>query len=236
MISSDNPSGKKHVFVSRSLSSGSLLLTRLEDLGFRVSHEPLIRTVPIRFTHTPATRWIFFSSKNAIRHFFAQAPLIPDEVRFGVMSRNSAACLQEFGKTADFTGEGVDVSQIAKDFAACVKDETVLFPQAIDSIQSIQKHLSFTNICHNLFVYKTILRADFGDPEADILVFTSPSNVQAYFEKHPLRSGQRVVAIGSTTLKRLSNFGVNKAYLSASFDEAGLLEAVIRADQDLLLP
>lgn len=228
MTPSDVSFEKKNIFISRNLAPISPILVNLNALGYHVCHESLIRISQIRFTHTPATKWIFFSSKNSVKHFFAQQPEIQSDVKYGVMSRISADYLLEFGKQADFIGEGVNVTQIAKDFAGFVKDDTVLFPQAIDSLQTIQKQLSFTNICHNLFVYKTSLRSDFEIPAAELLVFTSPSNVQAYFEKYKLQRDQKVIAIGSTTEKRIRHYGVKTISMPVSFDEKGLLDVILK--------
>jgi uroporphyrinogen-III synthase len=75
-------------------------------------------------------------------------------------------------------------------------------------------------------VYKTSLLKDFELPEACVLVFTSPSNVQAYFEKYPFLSGQKVVAIGSTTGDKLKEFGIKAIAYAAEFNEIGLLKAI----------
>ena len=227
MTISDVSFEKKSVFISRNLTPISPILITLNSMGYEVLNESLIKISQIRFTHTPPTQWIFFSSKNAIQYFFAQKPEINIGVKFGVMSAVSAEYLMEFGKKSDFIGTGVDVTQIAKDFAEFIKDDTVLFPQAIDSLQTIQRQLSFTNICHNLFVYKTTPRIDFELQPAEVLVFTSPSNVQAYFEKYKLVKGQKVVAIGSTTFSQLKNYGVKNIGLPSTFDEPGLLNAII---------
>lgn len=217
---------KKVIFISRGLSPQSAVLLKLQAAGHEVIGESLIRISRIRFTHTPPSKWIFFSSKNAIRHFFEQNPEIGADVKFGVMSRSSADLLLTYGKQADFTGEGVDTTQIAKDFAVCVKDETVLLPQAIDSLQTIQKQLSFTNNCFNLFVYKTTLRTDFEISPANVLVFTSPSNVQAYYEKYKADDNQKVIAMGTTTAARLKAYNIKEVLMPAIFTEEGLLELV----------
>lgn len=198
-------------------------------MGHEIVHESLITISQIRFTHTPATQWIFFSSKNAIKYFFAQKPEIKEHVKFGVMGPSSARYLLSFGKQADFTGSGVDVGLIAKEFAKCVGNETVLLPQAIDSLQSIQKQLSFGNTCSNLFVYKTTVKQEFEIPVADVLVFTSPSNARAYFGRYKLRPDQNIVAIGSSTRLALREFGVREVFLPDSFDEQGLLLAIKNA-------
>lgn len=227
MTISDVSFEKKIIFISRNLTAISPILIRLNSMGYEVLNESLIRISQIRFTHTPPTQWVFFSSRNSISNFFAQEPVLKSTVKFGVMSDVSAEYLSEFGKKADFIGNGVNVTQIAKDFAGVIKDDTVLFPQAIDSLQTIQKQLSFTNICHNLFVYKTTVRTDFVIPPVELLVFTSPSNVKAYFEKYKLLKGQKVVAIGSTTFDKLKDYGVKNVGMPGSFDENGLLNAII---------
>lgn len=205
-------------------------------MGYTVIHEALIKTSPIRFTHTPATQWIFFPGRDAIRYFFSQQPDIKPRVKFGVVSEVSAEYLKNFGFTAAFVGKGVDVVQIGKDFAAFINDESVLIPQAINSLQVIQKQLAFTNSCHNLFVYKTQSREDLSALNSGIIAFTSPSNVQAYFEKFKLLPHQKVVAVGSTTALKLKEHSVKDVVMSAGFDENSLLETILELlDQQRLI-
>ncbi|MBA3662599.1 MAG: uroporphyrinogen-III synthase [Bacteroidetes bacterium] len=214
------------IFISKDLQPESLLLKGLQDTHYKVAHESLIKITPIRFSNVQKTQWIFFSSKNAIEHFFSQQPEIEAGTKFGVMGKSSAEFLKTYGHAADFIGAGVDIAQIGKDFAEIIKNETVLFPQAIDSLQTIQKHLSFKNISSNLYVYKTTLRTDFEIPSAEILVFTSPSNVSAYFGKYKILPGQKVVAMGTSTQRKLTDYGVKEAITPASFDDEGLLKAI----------
>lgn len=220
--------GSKIIFISRDIKEESELMALLKKSGHQVHAESLIHIDQVRYSYTPQTDWIFFSSKNAIRYFFAQQPDLKDTVKFGVMSPSSAKYLLRHEKTASFIGEGVDVTAIAKQFAAFVKDETVLFPQALDSLQSIQKQLSFTNNCFNLFVYKTTLRTDFIIPEADLLVFTSPSNVRAYFETYKFNSYQLIIAIGMATAGELKNYGIKDPAIPEAFTEKGLLDAICK--------
>lgn len=221
------PDLEQTIFISKHLQPNSLLLSGLKSVPYKIVHESLIRITPIRFSYCPKADWIFFSSKNAIEHFFTQKPEIASGTKYGVMSNSSAQFLQRFGKSADFIGSGVDTNKIGKDFAAVIKNETVLFPQAIDSLQTIQKHLSFNNISSNLYVYKTSPRTDLDLPVAEILVFTSPSNVAAYFAKYSIIPGQKIVAMGTSTFRKLNEYGVKDAVLPASFNEEGLLNAIL---------
>jgi uroporphyrinogen-III synthase len=63
-------------------------------------------------------------------------------------------------------------------------------------------------------------------PEVEIVVFTSPSNVESYFEKGKISAAQKVIAIGKSTEKKLIEKGVENCVLPVSFDESGLAEAV----------
>lgn len=216
----------KSIFISKKLQIDSPFQAFDQTKDFKIIDEALIKISQIRFSYTPKTKWIFFSSKNAIKHFFEQEPEIAADVYFAVISPVSANYLITFGKTATFIGEGVDIIKIAKDFRDTLKNDSVLFPQAIDSIQTIQKQLSFTNTCHNLYVYKTVIRADFDIPYSEIVIFTSPSNVKAYLSKYKISTRQTVIAIGGATKNTLKTHGISNVLTPNSFDEKGLFDVL----------
>lgn len=218
----------KSIFISRKLQEDSRFKKLANENKIQITDESLISTSEIRFSFTPKTDWIFFSSKNAIKYFFSQSPELHAQIKFGVMSKVSADYLLKFGKTAEFIGQGIDLATIAKDFKKTIKDESVLFPQAIDSLKSIQKHLSFINTCYNLFVYKTTIRSDFTIPRVDVLIFTSPSNVNAYFNKYTLEPGQKVIAIGTSTKQKLSEYGVRDVLMPDKFSEDALFDLAFK--------
>ena len=62
--------------------------------------------------------------------------------------------------------------------------------------------------------------------ESDILVFTSPSNVEAFFNTENSISGQRVFSIGETTRKELLKHNVNSAVPWQSY-ELAMLDLVL---------
>jgi uroporphyrinogen-III synthase len=216
----------KSVFISKKLSDNSVF-RELENYHVSITDEPLIKFTQIPFSYTPQCKWIFFSSKNAIAYFFAQRPELADDTLYGVIGRHSAEHLATFGKNADFIGEGVDIAQIAKHFREVLKDDSVLFPQAMDSMRSIQKYISFSNTLFNLYTYKTTLRDDFEIPYSNILIFTSPSNVNAYLAKYKIDGLQRVIAMGSATRFRLAEYGIKNVSTPDAFGEEGLLRLLL---------
>ncbi len=220
-------SGKK-IFISRKLLPDSPFNILLKDQNHQVIDQSLIQITQIRFSYTPQTKWIFFTSKNAIDYFFAQNPDLPMAVKFGVISDASAKHLLKYDITADFIGKGIDLGNIAKEFREILQNDSVLFPQAIDSYQTIQKQLAFTNTCYNLYVYKTNIKTDFDIPYSDILIFTSPSNVTSYYNKYEPDPRQIVIAMGTTTKYKLNGYKVSNVLIPNSFDEEGLVDVLVK--------
>lgn len=219
----------KSLFISRNLTSDSLFHKIKTDYNLSITDQSLIKIVQIPFSYTPKTNWIFFTSRNAIKHFFAQNPEIPLQVKYGVVSLASANELLLHDKKANFIGEGIDLVKIAKNFREVLQNESVLFPQAMDSLQTIQKQLAFTNTIYNLYTYKTILRTDFELPYTDIVIFTSPSNVVAYFSKYKLDSRQLIVAMGASTKYKLSEYGFKNVLVPEEFSEKGLCHVIVNS-------
>mgnify|MGYP000845479821 CR=1 len=217
----------KSIFISRKLNSDSPFVSLTKEEDCKIIDQSLIKITQIRYSYTPQTNWIFFTSKNAIDYFFAQNPDVPKDVKYGVISNSSANHLKTHHISADFIGKGVNLLNIAKEFRETLQNDSVLFPQAIDSYQSIQKQLAFTNTCYNLYVYKTNIRTDFDLPFSDILIFTSPSNVIAYYNKYKVDPRQMVIAIGTTTRFKLHEYNVMDVLIPDSFDEKGLFDCVV---------
>ena len=219
----------KQVFISRELSERSYFRKALEKHAIEIDDRSLIRTVSV-ITKLDNfilrnVEWVFFSSKNAVEYFFQLDPLLPKKVKFGVMGSGSEDMLRRKGHFVDYTGEGTDPAEVAAEFAKLANGATVLFPSAEGSLRSIQQALSADTKIIELPVYETILEDDVKQSGAEILVFTSPSNVEAYFVDNLLDPDQKVIAIGKSTGKKLDEIGV-RYKLPYSPDETGLAEAV----------
>jgi uroporphyrinogen-III synthase len=105
----------------------------------------------------------------------------------------------------------------------------VLFPQAKESLQSIQQQFVKRENVINLVVYETLKRNEGKMPDSKIIVFTSPSNVEAWFENYSFPSGLKAVAMGDATANALRKRKVFPAALADSFDDAGIARAVFSA-------
>jgi uroporphyrinogen-III synthase len=114
---------------------------------------------------------------------------------------------------------------VGKQFAAIAGSAKVLFPIAKESAQSVQQQLSRNAI--NLVVYETLKHPIDVDTATNILVFTSPSNVEAFFEKNKWQSHYKAVAMGEATESALYRKGIKKPTKPISFDDLGLLQCVL---------
>ena len=219
----------QHVFISRELSEHSYFRKALSKHGIAIEDRSLIRTVPVITKLAPhvlqGADWIFFSSKNAIEYFFQLKPQLPKDVKFGVVGAGSEETLRLKGYFTSYVGGGIDTAEVAHEFARLANGKKVIFPGAEGSLRSIQNGMSDSTVKIDLPVYETVLEEDIEGTSADVLVFTSPSNVDAYFADNLLEPGQKVIAIGKSTGKKFDEMGV-KCVLPYSPDEVGLAEAV----------
>ena len=218
-------------FITRQLNAGSKFKELLSRAGWKVEGESLVEFSPLPFREIPAADWIFFTSRNAVRFFFEnienQSITIP-KVKWAALGKATAGALAEFTGHIDFKGTG-DPATSAAAFQSQfqTKDDVILFPAARRSELSLQTLLASRFRCVRLEVYDNRPVAEPPFSRADVLVFTSPMNAAAYFSKHRLEKGQRVVAIGETTAKALGESGIFDIRVAAEATEKGLAEAVL---------
>jgi len=216
------------VFVTRDLREKDYLYRALQNLGFSIEGKSLIEFRQITIKELPKTDWVFFSSKHAVKYFFNQNPEI-GAAKIGCVGKSTSQELRAFGKRADFIGQSTDTKLIGKQFASKIGNSKVLFPIAKESLQSIQYQIPKKENVINLPVYATLKHSIEVDADTNIVVFTSPSNVEAFFDKNQLQPGQKVVAIGDATESALTKKGVKEAIIVKphTFDDLGLLRAIL---------
>jgi hydroxymethylbilane synthase len=214
------------VFVTKNFRENDLLPRALKKLDFQVEGKSLIEFKEVKIDLLPVSEWIFFSSKHAVKYFFHQKPAI-GKVKFGCISKQTASELRQFGHRADFIGQSTDTKFIGKQFSAVAGNAKVLFPIAKESMQSIQNQLTRKENAINLPVYQTIKHPQTIDKDTNIVVFTSPSNVDAFFETNKWEAGYKAVAMGDATSSTLQRKGVTKSAKPVSFDDLGLLRAIL---------
>lgn len=146
--------------------------------------------------------------------------------KVAAVGRATAAALRSYGLVCDYVGVGSDTVRIGQDFATLIgENERVLFPCSAISRRTIQQQLLASTVI-DLVTYNTVENPKVSAPEAGILVFTSPSNAQAYLAKRSIDSKQDVIAMGHTTASFLTEQGVQNVRIPWDSSELALADAV----------
>ena len=219
---------RKHVFITRNLPAGSYFLQALTARGFVVEGGSLIAFLPVEFVVAENVDWIFFYSRQAVRFFFAG--LSPDRwdklPLIAAMGAGTASALRELAKEVDFTGSG-SPDGVATAFAEVAAGQSVLFPRARNSRQSIQRKLGGLIRPVDLIVYDNQPQPRVVDPAFQYLVFTSPMNVTSFLQSNVLSADQIVIAIGNSTARYLHKAGVGRVVVAPEASERGLCQAIL---------
>lgn len=225
------------VFITRDLDENSYLAKSLKKHNILIDDRSLIKIYPtinkLDSFILKRADWIFFNSKNAIEHFFKLEPYVLKKTKIAVLGRGSEDALRKYDRIADFSGDnlGIKTEDIAKEFAKLVDGQTVLIPRAEGSLQTIQKELTENTKVIDVPIYETVLEENVNKSNADVLIFTSPSNVDAYFQENLVDPDQKIICIGYSTAGAIEKMGL-KYTLPYTPDEIGLAEAIFGLDYE----
>ncbi|MEM9821804.1 MAG: uroporphyrinogen-III synthase [Bacteroidota bacterium] len=211
----------KRLFISRELASDGFLMKQLLAHDFEVKACSLLEFKAIPFLVVPPCDWIFFYSKNAVAFFLDQQDSLDSNVKLAAFGPGTARALHQRNQATDFVGNG-KVEDTASRFTEVALHQTVLFPRALHSLQSIQRRMPATVESIDLIVYSNTIRPNFDLPETDFLVLTSPMNARAYFARYTPTPQQKILAIGPSTAKALLELGIEKVAIAPSPSEASI--------------
>lgn len=215
------------IFISRAQTKSSSFKKILERAGHQVIGQSLIHFDIIPIEDFPVSDWIFFYSQKGVQFLFQQIDTTQLRgKKIACLGAAAARALSVYGVNSHFVGNGNPTS-VATQFLNEAKGTSVLFIQAINSQQSIQKILGAEIQSFSRAVYTNEALRDFDIPHCDVLAFTSPLNADAYYEKYPPLEQQAVVAIGHTTGKALQRKGINKVVIAEKANEEAMARAVL---------
>ena len=225
---------RARVFITRLVDTDSVFVGKLTVLGFQVIGASLVDFQPAPVLPVPAHDWCFFYSSRAVDFYFKR-PLAnlktPIErqvrARYGVMGEGTEETALKYLNKVDFVGDGRP-KVVADRLLEKAFDQRILFPQARNSRRSIEKHVGDQAWCLPYVVYNNVPLKNFQLPPSDVLVFTSPLNVEAYFGRYQLQRDQRTVAIGRTTAAALRGQKVKVHAIAKQPTEEALAAAVLK--------
>ena len=214
----------KNLFISRSLEEN--LLKQLEERDFDVIHKSLLNFQPIVFQTPPGKPdWIFFYSKNGIKYFF-EAIGYNSQISYGVMGVGSARYFESVtNHTPDYIATKPG-SELIETLNTLFENAVIWAPQGIDSIHFLEQ-LDSPQKLYAIQVYQNTKATDINIADCTHLAFTSPLNVESYFEKYEYK-GECIFAIGATTAARIEQITSEKPIFPKEPGIQNLIDLIIK--------
>ena len=215
-------SGSKRIFISRKLASDSPI--RKLANGHYIKDQSLIHFSPLDF-EPPETDWVFFYSRNAVRFFFEGSNLELYPYQYACMSTGTAEELAKHVLDISFVGNGKpeEVTQLFQETRK--QHEPVCFIRPNNSVDSVHNLLKSENT-FSIPVYDNQPIEEIPTEDFDILIFTSPMNVDAWFRKNKYVD-QAVIAIGKTTESAVRKFVDEEILVANEPSEYGISKLLL---------
>jgi len=219
------------VFVSRDLDSNSDLYNLLKEIKADFYATSLIDFTPVSFT-IPATEWLFFYSKTAVRHFFQsiENKVELDNYKFAAFGKSTGKLLEEkIGKHLNFYGVA-QKEPVAISLTESIGDQSICFVVGKQSLRSVQsllpKHIQQSEI----IVYNNEGNKSIELKKYDIAVITSPLNAFTFLSSGG--SADHFISIGQTTSNALASKNIT-SIIAPTPSEEGLSQSLKRLCQEI---
>ncbi len=231
----------KKIFITRDLEGDANLVEELLKNDLLIHGKSLIEFTRLPFTKVPESDWIFFYSKQGIRHYFdglddpacwtgvrMGMPRKVKQLKYATFGKGSARFLENYRNIIpEFEGTG-KAETTAKAFLKKAKNQKVLFVRGENSLQSIQQLLKEEKVNQiDFVVYDNQPMTEFSVPQCHYLLFTSPLNAQAYYQRYTIKKWQKVFAIGETTAEALLSLGLENIQVASTPSISTMIELVL---------
>lgn len=229
--------------MSGALSGLTVLLTRdggladaLRALGAVVRVAPVTRYEGVAVAVDPAGYdWIVFTSARAVAHWTAR---MSPETRIACVGPATADAVRARGREPDYVPERHDAEALAGGLAAAtdLAGARVLFPCSDLARPTIEERLGAAGATIvRAECYRTV-PADALPPAArevaDVVVFLSPSAVEAFAALGGDVGDATALAIGPTTAEAIAVKG-RSAVTAPTADRDGIIEALTRLAMEI---
>ena len=212
----------KKIFISRNIKDSSPIRQILTD--HFIKDQSLIEFSALDFD-TPRADWIFFYSRNGVKYFFEGGNYALFPYLWACMSEGTADELSHYVTDISFVGKGTP-EEVASTYKNTIKaSEVTCFIRAEHSLDSINKSLSHKND-FSIPVYRNQPSSNIPTEDFDVLIFTSPMNVDAWMNKRTIRN-ERVISIGSTTANHLKKLGIKRVITANNPSEKAIAQSLI---------
>lgn len=215
------------MFLTKHIGDDSLFKSQLIPQEIRIEGISLITFSANPITTIPEADWLFFTSKNAVRFYFEKGRKAGNK-KVGCVGKGTFKTLAKYIDHIDFVGDQIDIKAVASEFDKVLGKRKCVFPISNISKRTIQQHLTHQENAIDLVVYNTEERANFNCEKPDVVVFTSPSNVRAFTKKYGTELTAKIIAMGPSTAKELTDLGITNYSLPKSTGEIGLIDCILQ--------
>lgn len=210
------------LFISRSLTSDSILAHYLRDLKVEVTARSLIHFSAMPFV-LPEVDWLFFYSKSGVKYFFQQ--IDPDSVastyNIAAFGPATASLLRQcLGRAIEFEGSG-NAKDVTPVLLGLIQQDSIGFVCGTNSLHSVQQLLPSSISHHTITVYDNQVQLHHPPSQYDIAILSSPMNATGFFESGC--QALQYISIGPTTTDAIASYG-HMARTAARPQEAALKE------------
>ncbi|GIV26938.1 MAG: hypothetical protein KatS3mg027_0752 [Bacteroidia bacterium] len=222
----------KNIFISKSLDENNYLKKLCQRLHWKLTDISLIQTNSVSVSSIPDCDWIFFSSKNAVKYFLnslSDAKELANNKHIACIGKSTAYFLESQGFSVHYYGSDTNLENIANEFSKHCKNQRVLFPCSTISNQSIGNLIQEIAEVNYLPVYSTMELNITLSESFDVLIFTSPSNVRAFFKSNNVSLQARYIAMGESTKKELLQHNIPDSHIEVpiAFDDVAIAGALL---------
>lgn len=213
----------KKIFISRSVKPSSPISDVTKD--HILLSQSLIEFSALDFEE-PNADWIFFYSRNGVKYFFKNGNYELYPYLWACMSKGTAEELSHYITDISFIGNG-SPDEVAKSYLNFIQPKDVTcYVRAEQSLDSINKRLA-KDSDFSIPVYSNQMSQKVPTEDFDILIFTSPMNVDAWFQVRKY-SDEQIIAIGNTTANHLKDYGIINVRVAKSPSESAIAESLIQ--------
>ncbi len=192
-----------HILITRNLKENSALKLWAKENNYILQEQAFISFNAITDLNIPMTDWVFFSSPTGLILYLDNYHL--KDTKIAVYSQGTNDALGKYNRTADYIGNGkLNSNEIGKDFFGLIDGESVLFPSSQISTRGIASQGKAAQVIE-IVAYETSLNPVSLNTIYDVLIFSSPSNVEGYLVENVIDEQAIVIAFGQTTAKFLES-------------------------------
>lgn len=176
----------------------------------------------------PKTDWIFFNSPKSAKLFFQTYPELElENLKFAGLSTGTSKEIKKWTNRVDYTGSSsAKTEAIAKDFLSIANGAKVLVPCGKQTVGTLKKEDGKAKTVQEVVFYDTLPNNWIAPTDFDLILFTSPSNVDAYIQNHEVRPDTICLAIGDKTAESIEKHGL-QATVSEGYLETDLFDKIM---------